>query len=69
MTKIYLTPESKQEIEAKIAELEKGLKTLSLTDAFKDMGMLYVYKEILSSATILSFEELSDKVFKELKKR
>ncbi len=57
MKGIYLTEEAKAEIEAKIAEIETGLKTLSLTDGFKDMGMLSVYKEILSSATILPVEE------------
>jgi hypothetical protein len=57
MKVIYLTEEAKAEIEAKIAEIETGLKTLSLTDGFKDMGMLSVYKEILSSATILPVEE------------
>ena len=53
MNGIYLTPEGKQEIKAKIAKLETGLKTLPLTDGFKDMGMLSVYEEILSSATII----------------
>jgi hypothetical protein len=57
MKGIYLTEEAKKEIEAKISEIETGLKTLSLTDGFKDMGMLSVYKEILSSATILPVEK------------
>jgi hypothetical protein len=30
---------------------------LSLTEGFKDMGKINVYKEILSSATILPVEE------------
>ena len=53
MNGIYLTQKGKQEIKAKIAKLETGLKTLPLTDGFKDMGMLSVYEEILSSATII----------------
>lgn len=57
MNGIYLTQEGKQEIEAKIAKLETGLKTLSLSNGFKDMGMLSVYEEILSSATILPVEQ------------
>jgi hypothetical protein len=53
MKGIYLTEEGKQEIEAKIAELESGLKVLSLTEGFKDMGKISIYKEIISSATII----------------
>ena len=49
MKGIYLTPEGKQEIEAKIAEIEsyEGLES----------GMADTLKEILSSATILPVEE------------
>ena len=54
MNGIYLTQKGKQEIKAKIAKLETGLKTLPLTDGFKDMGMLSVYEEILSLATIIA---------------
>jgi hypothetical protein len=55
MKGIYLTQEGKQEIEAKIAELEK----LAL-DADKPsfrMGQKVILLEILSSATILPVEE------------
>jgi hypothetical protein len=72
MKGIYLTEEAKAEIKAKIAEIETGLKTLSLTDGFKDMGMLSVYKEILLSATILPVEKdycyIQEKYFDEIKK-
>jgi hypothetical protein len=57
MKGIYLTEEGKAEIQAKIADLESGLKVLSLTEGFKDMGKISIYKEILSSATILPVEE------------
>ena len=63
MNGIYLTQKGKQEIKAKIAKLETGLKTLPLTDGFKDMGMLSVYEEILSSATIIE-EPLTKKLMK-----
>lgn len=64
MKGIYLTEEGKQEIEAKIAELERGLKVLSLTEGFKDMGKISIYKELLSSVTILSVEENWSEVFR-----
>ena len=51
MKGIYLTEEGKKEIEAKIAEL----KTLYGTS--NRLGKLTIYKEILSSATILPIEE------------
>ena len=60
MKGIYLTEEGKQEIEAKIAEFEdiiekyKECKNWMWFDA---VGQLEVYKEILSSATILPVEE------------
>jgi hypothetical protein len=57
MKGIYITQDGKQEIEAKIAELERGLKVLSLTEGFKDMGKISIYKEILASAIILPVEE------------
>jgi hypothetical protein len=57
MKGIYLSEEGKKEIEAKITEIETGIKVLSLTEGFKDMGNINVYKEILSSATILPVEE------------
>jgi hypothetical protein len=61
MKGIYLSEEAKKEIEAKIAELETGIKVLSLTEGFKDMGKINVYKEILYSATILPVEESWDR--------
>ena len=60
MKGIYLTQEGKEEIEAKIAELEK----LAL-DADKPsfrMGQKVILLEILSSATILPVEESWDDV-------
>ena len=50
MKGIYLTEEGRQEIEDKIAELEKNKYPKLRID-------LDVYKEILSSATILPVEE------------
>ena len=58
MNGIYLTQEGKQEIEAKIAELEDytyATQDLHLEGCIK--GHLYCLKEILSSATILPVEE------------
>jgi len=60
MKGIYLTTEAKQEIEAKIKELKKELKqfekymSISREPILKQIS---VYKEILSSATILPVEE------------
>ena len=63
MKGIYLTQEGKQEIEAKIAELEQIIEnnksnrsTLTLREGLK------VYKEILSSAIILPIEESWDEL-------
>ena len=59
MKGIYLTQEGKQEIEAKIAELEK----LEEDEFFDEhlindyLSQIRTYKEILSSATILPVEE------------
>lgn len=57
MKGIYLSEEGKKEIEAKIAELE----SISPLDRLCYDGMIEVeervYKEILSSATILPVEE------------
>jgi hypothetical protein len=59
MTGIYLTQEGKQEIESKIAELEK----LENDEFFDEhlindyLSQIRTYKEILSSATILPVEE------------
>jgi hypothetical protein len=67
MKGIYLSEEGKKEIEAKIAELE----SISPLDRLCYDGMIEVeervYKEILSSATILPVEEswyrCSEKVY------
>jgi hypothetical protein len=59
MKGIYLTPEGKQEIEAKIAELEEYKDSDSCKDS-RDWsfisGKQSILKEILSSATILPVE-------------
>jgi hypothetical protein len=57
MTGIYLTQEGKQEIEAKIAELEKFTKGRPREFVYKQVLQLEIYKEILSSATVLPVEE------------
>ena len=59
MKGIYLTEQAKQEIEAKIAELEDytyATQDLHLEGSIK--GHLYCLKEILLSATILPVEEV-----------
>jgi hypothetical protein len=57
MKGIILTPEGKQEIEAKIAELEK-IRNESFSDNNDYyLGRIKELKEILSSATILPVEE------------
>jgi molecular chaperone GrpE (heat shock protein) len=66
MKGIYLTQEGKQELEAKIAELENQLQLVG--NLFENIEhnhnylstKLRVYKEILSSATILPVEESWD---------
>jgi len=61
MKGIYLTPEAKQEIEAKIAELEIKRDEAAKNDdevyANSCIGQIFAYYEILSSATILPVEE------------
>jgi hypothetical protein len=57
MTGIFLTQEGKQEIEAKIAELEKFTKGRPREFVYKQVLQLEIYKEILASATILPVEE------------
>jgi hypothetical protein len=57
MKGIYLTQEAKQEIEAKIAELEKEQKTEGEVLYIIGKAMINTYKEILSSATILPVEK------------
>jgi hypothetical protein len=57
MKGIYLTPEGKQELEAKIAELELNeeihVKNGFIMGANMNHGFVDALKEILSSATIL----------------
>ena len=63
MKGIYLTQEGKEEIEAKIRELENQLQLVG--NLFEDIELnhsclsikLRAYKEILSSATVLPVEE------------
>lgn len=55
MKGIYLTQKSKQELEAKIAEL-KQYSPLETDDDFFDRGKQIAFEEILSSATILPVE-------------
>jgi|694.fasta_scaffold07450_19 transcription elongation GreA/GreB family factor len=57
MIGIYLTQEGKQEIEAKIAELENTRKESSSDNNDYYLGRIKELKEILSSATILPVEE------------
>jgi hypothetical protein len=57
MKGIYLTQESKQEIEAKIAELEKPLNKQPAHIDTIHYKLIDAYKEILSSVTILPVEE------------
>ena len=57
MKGIYLTQEGKQELEAKIVELEKLTKGRPREFVYKQVLQLDIYKEILSSATILPVEE------------
>lgn len=58
MKGIYLTQEGKQELEAKIAELDKCIEDLK-DEIMKDyfIGKKTLLEEILSSATILPVEE------------
>jgi len=68
MKGIYLTQEAKQEIEAKITELEKQLQLVG--NLFEDVehnhnyisNKIKTHKEILESATILPVEESWDEV-------
>jgi endonuclease/exonuclease/phosphatase (EEP) superfamily protein YafD len=60
MKGIYLTEEGKQEIEAKIAELERVYPEFlknQLAGTLANRALVSAYKEILSSAIILSVEE------------
>jgi transcription elongation GreA/GreB family factor len=62
MKGIYLTLEGKQEIEAKIVELETTRKESSSDNNDYYLGRIKELKEILSSATILPVEESWQKV-------
>jgi len=57
MKGIYLTEQSKQEIEAKIAELETIRNESSSDNNDYYLGRLKELEEILSSATILPVEK------------
>jgi transcription elongation GreA/GreB family factor len=57
MKGIYLTLEGKQEIETKIAELEKLRNESSSDNNDYYIGRIKELQEILSSATILPVEE------------
>lgn len=69
MNGIYLTPEGKAELEAKIAELEKYTEdVIKIAQIASDetnktylevefKSKIIIYKEILSSATVLPVEE------------
>ena len=61
MKGIYLTEEGKQELEAKIAERRK-YSPIETEDDWFENGEINVYKEILSSATILPVEKSWDDV-------
>ena len=65
MNGIYLTQEGKQQIEAKIAELEYKN---SIVGGITYKEVLNIYKEILSSATILPVEENWEKLEENLLK-
>jgi hypothetical protein len=57
MKGIYLTEQGKQQIEAKIAELENyTYATQNIWIEGQNSGMLEILEEILSSATILPVE-------------
>jgi hypothetical protein len=66
MKGIYLIEESKQELEAKIAEILIELKSSEEMDDYT-IGSTYsalgVYRKILSSAIILPVEESWDEVY------
>jgi hypothetical protein len=61
MKGIYLTQEGKEELEAKIAELDECIEDLK-DEIMKDyfIGKKTLLEEILSSATILPVEESWD---------
>lgn len=58
MKGIFITAEGKQELEAKIAELEKPFMNWSREeDSYEKYANAQVYKEILKYATVLPVEE------------
>jgi tRNA 2-selenouridine synthase SelU len=65
MKGIYLTPEGKQEIETKIAELEEKIKHYEVINSKQRRGgalaQIFALQEILTSATILPVEEALEK--------
>ena len=60
MKGIYLTEEGKKQIESKISELEYIFLQDGERFDTRDSGKYNIYKEILSSATILPEEESWD---------
>jgi hypothetical protein len=60
--KFYITEETKQEIEAKIAELEYLFEREGEKFDSRYSGKYYLLKEINSSATILPVEESWDNI-------
>jgi hypothetical protein len=60
MKGIYLTEEGKKAIEDKIAELEELSKIETFHAGLLVETEIQTYKEILSSATILSADKLED---------
>jgi hypothetical protein len=63
MKGIFLTQETKQEIEAKIEELKTTLDPTSLKNAYKNISKISVYKELLQNSIILSVEESWDEIY------
>lgn len=63
--KFYITEETKQEIEAKIAELEYLFEREGEKFDSRDSGKYYLLKEINSSATIIPVEkDMEDVIYK-----
>lgn len=64
MNGIYLTPEGKAEIEAKMTELKNyTYATQNIWIEGQNLGMLKILEEIISVAPVLPVEESWDKVF------
>jgi hypothetical protein len=63
MKGIYLTEQGKKQLEAKITALQKIKNDTEATLEWNEaVFMINVYKEILSSATILPIEEIWDDI-------